>query len=131
VNHPSIASRVGPELRAALDRVDQRGIEVLRELLDDLQARPAVSAAQVIERWNEQPERKQHLAALVGNDGLVADAKAGAEELLGAMAKLVAASDEKRFEELRAKSEFGSLTAAELQEFQKLTQRPRPRDESR
>jgi DNA primase len=125
VNYPSTAAQVGAELRSALDRLDQRGIEILRELLDDLRVHPAVSSAQLIERWNHQPERKQQLAALVENDALVSDPKARAEELLGALAKLVEKSDAVRFEELRAKSEFGALSPVELQEFQKLTVRPR------
>ncbi|MGH8308735.1 MAG: hypothetical protein ACRETX_02945, partial [Steroidobacteraceae bacterium] len=126
VNHPSIAASVGPELRAALDRVDQRGIDVLRQLLDDLRARPAVSSGQLIERWNEQPERKQQLSALVESDALVPDPRARTDELVGALAKLIEASDAKRFEELRAKSEFGALSEAELKEFQRLTIKARP-----
>jgi DNA primase len=131
VNSPSLAREVTPELRAALDRVELPGSEVLRDLIDDLKARPAVSSGQVIERWNEHPERKKHLAALVGNDAPVDDAKARTDELMGALSKLVAASDEKRFEELRSKSEVGALTSAELVEFQSLTRRPRASDASR
>ncbi|MGQ0835144.1 MAG: DNA primase [Gammaproteobacteria bacterium] len=126
VNHPSIAASVGPELRAALDRVDQRGIDVLRQLLDDLRARPAVSSGQLIERWNEQPERKQQLSALVESDALVPDPRARTDELVGALEKLIEASDAKRFEELRAKSELGTLSEAELKEFQRLTIKARP-----
>ncbi len=128
VNQPSIVREVSADLRAALDRVEQPGSDVLRELIDDLQAHPAVSSGQVVERWNDNPERKKQLAALVGNDALVDDAKARTEELLGALAKLVAASDERRFDELRSKSELGALTAAELVEFQALTRRPRQSD---
>jgi DNA primase len=125
VNYPPIASHVSLEMRAALDRVDQRGSDVLRELLDDLAERPAVSAGQLIERWNEQPERKAQLAALVESEALMADPKARADELIGALSKLIEASDASRFEELRAKSEFGALSASEMQEFQRLTIRPR------
>jgi DNA primase len=131
VNSPTLAREVTVEMRAALDRVELPGSDVLRDLIDDLKARPAVSSGQVIERWNEHPDRKKHLAALVGNDSAVDDAKARTDELLGAISKLVAASDEKRFEELRSKSEVGALTASELLEFQALTRRPRVSDASR
>src|SRR5262245_55534806 len=48
---PAIAAGVGSDERAGLDRLEEPGVALLRELLDNLSAEPAQSPAQVIERW--------------------------------------------------------------------------------
>jgi DNA primase len=55
---PATAARVTAKERADLDRLHEPGIELLRELIDDLKRAPAQISAQVIERWADKPERE-------------------------------------------------------------------------
>jgi DNA primase len=124
INRPSIARDVGADLRTELNRIDERGAQLLRDLVDDLLARPAVSSAQAVERWNDDLKRKDYLASLVVGEALQDD-EAWRAEFLGAITKLIAASDQKRFEELESKGLQG-LSADERLEYQQLMRRPRP-----
>src|SRR5262249_58441984 len=87
VSYPVIALEVGPEERAALDASEEPGIELLRELIDNLRAQPAQNSAQVIERWAGRPGG-QSLEKLLQREHIVADAVAAAGELHAALRKL-------------------------------------------
>jgi DNA primase len=124
---PSIALEVSDPERARLDECEERGIEVLRELLDNLRSQPAKNSAQVIERWAGKPGADS-LEKLLQHEHIVADAVAAAAELHAALAKLADRVASKRFEALMAKSRKARLEPDELQEFQRLMLLQAPRD---
>src|SRR3984885_840708 len=70
VQFPAVAAKVSAQERADLERVHEHGIEVLRELIDDLQRSPAQLPAQVIERWHDRPERES-LEKLLQHDEVI------------------------------------------------------------
>jgi len=121
---PAIAAAVTTEQFESLAAVDERGIELLRELLGSLRSYPAQSAGQVIQRFEGRPEQ-DHLSRLLHKEDLIQTAAQAAEELNAAMAKLVEATDEKRFKELSAIAGWGpdAMTEDQRLEFKRLTMR--------
>jgi DNA primase len=88
LHFPAIAARLSAVDRQALDAVDEPGIEVLRELLDALQAQPALHTAQLLERWRDQP-LGERLARLAAERSLLGEEKAAGDEMITAVQKLV------------------------------------------
>ncbi len=88
LHFPSSASRISAAQRAQLAQVDAPGVDVLKLLLDDLDARPATNAGQVLERWRDTPigERLSRLAAA---EIITPDALAAGNELATAVQKLL------------------------------------------
>ena len=121
---PAIAAAITTEQFESLSTVDERGIELLRELLQSLRSYPAQSAGQVIQRFEGRPEQ-EHLSKLLHKEDLIQSAAQAAEELNAALAKLVGASDEARFKELSAVAEWGpdAMTEEQRLEFKQLTMR--------
>ena len=127
LRYPVIAQAVSAAERAGLDRIEEAGIELLRELLDNLHAQPAQSAGQVIQRWEGRPEQES-LVRLLQKEDVISDAAAAAGELRAALVKLGELADEKLFEALRIKaatSGMDALDASELLEFKRLASRRR------
>jgi hypothetical protein len=122
---PSIAGHVSESERAGLNGSEEPGVELLRELLDNLRTSPATSAAQVVERWADKPDG-EHLSKLLQREELVADAGAAASELKAALVGLAAAADKQRLAALEAKSRTTRLSAEEMIEFQRLIMRKAP-----
>jgi DNA primase len=124
---PAIAGDVTNEERAGLDRVEEAGIDLLRELLDNLRAQPAQSSGQVIQRWADRPEQES-LVKLLQRDDVITDAATAAGELRGALLKLAELADTRRFEALNARisqSGMDALNESERIEFTRLvTRRP-------
>jgi DNA primase DnaG DnaB-binding len=127
---PATAARVSAKERADLDRLHEPGIELLRELIDDLQRAPAQISAQVIERWADKPERES-LEKLMQKEEVLTNAAAAGSELHAALVKLGELADTQRLQELEAKSRSAALNASELLEFQRLTTSPPAGDASR
>jgi DNA primase len=121
--YPAIATQVTSTERAALDRLSEPGIELLRELIDNLSAAPAQLPAQVIERWADRPEGES-LQKLLQKEEVITEASAAAEELRAALTKLARLADTQRLQALQEKSRAGPLDAAEKLEFQRLMLRP-------
>jgi DNA primase len=119
VSYPAIALEVGEPERAALDACEEPGIELLRELIDNLQAQPARTSAQVIERWADRPGGEA-LQKLLQREHIVADAVAAAGELHAALGKLADRVVARRLEALEEKSRSTRLEPEELLEFQRL-----------
>ncbi len=122
---PAIAGNVSDEDRVRLEHVEEAGIELLRELLDDLRAHPAQVPAQVVERWTERPEQES-LIRLLQKEDVLSDAASAAAELMAALGKLGELADERRFEVLKARvaaSGMDGLDATELLEFKRLATR--------
>jgi hypothetical protein len=115
------------EERSGLDRVEEAGIDLLRELLDNLRAQPAQSSGQVIQRWADRPEQES-LVKLLQKDDVITDAATAAGELRGALLKLAELADTRRFEALNARisqSGMDALNESERIEFTRLvTRRP-------
>jgi DNA primase len=127
VSYPPIALEVSEEERAALDACEEPGIELLRELIDNLRAQPAQNSAQVIERWSGKPGGDS-LEKLLQREQIVADAVAAAGELRAALGKLADLVIGRRLEALEEKSRSTRLEPEELLEFQRLMLHRVPRD---
>jgi DNA primase len=119
VRFPAIAVEVTADEREALQACEEPGIELLRDLLDDLRERPVQIAAQVIERWADKPGGDV-LQKLLQREEIVTDAGGAAGELRGALVKLAATVAERRLEALEDKSRRSRLEPEELKEFQEL-----------
>jgi DNA primase len=119
VSYPGIAVEISDVERAALEACEERGIELLRDLIDNLRLQPARSSAQVIERWADKPDGDS-LQKLLQREHIVADAVQAAGELHATLAKLAHRVVEKRLEALERKSRSVRLEPEELQEFQRL-----------
>jgi DNA primase len=122
---PAIGQAVSAQERAGLDRVDEAGIELLRELLDNLRAQPAQSSGQIIQRWEGRPEQES-LVRLLQKEEVINDAAAAAGELKAALVKLGELADEKLFEALKTKAStlgMDALDSSELLEFKRLATR--------
>jgi hypothetical protein len=127
VSYPAIALEVSDEERAALNACEEPGIELLRELIDNLRTQPARTAAQVIERWSGKPGGDS-LEKLLQREQIVADAVAAAGELRAALGKLADLVVARRLEALEEKSRSTRLEPEELLEFQRLMLHRVPRD---
>ncbi|HEX5459863.1 MAG TPA: DNA primase [Steroidobacteraceae bacterium] len=123
VSFPAIAGSITAGERACLDEAEEKGIHVLREMLDDLIARPLSFSAQVLERWADRSESKRLAELLLKGEEILGDAQAAALELKAALAKLADQAVEHRLaaleERIRAAG-LGGLSAEERQEFQEL-----------
>ena len=127
LHFPAIAPEVTAAERAGLDASEEPGAALLRELLDDLRARPAQIPAQVIQRWAGHKD-SETLQKLLGREEVITGAAAAAEELRAALLKLADQAAGRRLEALEAKSRSGSLAADEIEEFQRLIERLSHRD---
>jgi DNA primase len=123
VQFPATAARVSVQERAGLERVQEHGIELLRELIDDLKRAPAQLPAQVIERWHDRPERES-LEKLLQQDEVITTVPAAAAELRAALTRLGELANSRRLQELELKSRSAQLDDKELQEFHTLTSTP-------
>jgi DNA primase len=112
LHFPSIAARVKDQDRNGLDAVTEPGIEVLRELLDALQAQPALHAAQLLERWRDQP-LGERLARLAAEASMLEDEQAAGDELVNAVRELARAAGEAELTGLIEREQQGQLTSAE------------------
>jgi DNA primase len=122
VRFPPIAGSISAAERAGLNTCDEAGIDLLRELLDDLRVRPLSVPAQVLERWADR-SGGEHLGRLLEREEVLGDAQAAALELKAALVKLAEQAVEHRLEALEAKSRTARLDANELEEFQDLMRR--------
>ncbi len=125
VRFPAAAGSVTDAERAGLDACEEPGVELLRELLDDLRARPLAICAQVLERWADR-SGGEHLMRLLEREEFLGDALAAALELKAALGKLGDQAIERRLEALEAKIQaagLAGLSAEERQEFQSLITR--------
>jgi DNA primase len=119
VRFPAMAQQVTLEERAALEACEEAGVDLLRQLLDDLREHPLQIPAQVIERWADKPGG-DFLPTLLHRDEVVADEAVAAQELHGALAKLADTVSVQRLKVLEEKSRWTRLSPEELKEFQEL-----------
>jgi len=124
LHFPGVAARIGAAERNALDAVTEPGIEVLRELLDALQAQPALHAAQLLERWRDQP-LGQRLARLAAEPSMLEHEQAAGDELLNAVRELGRGAGEAELNGLIAREQQGELSPAERQRLLELLKKVR------
>jgi DNA primase len=124
LHFPGIATRVGAADRNGLDAVAEPGIEVLRELLDALQAQPALHAAQLLERWRDQP-LGERLSRLAAETPMLEDEQAASDELVTAVRELARTASEAELNGLIAKEQQGQLSVAERQRLVDLLKKAR------
>ena len=119
VRFPAIAQQVTVEERERLSACEEPGIDLLRNLLDDLREHPLQIPAQVIQRWADKPGG-DFLPKLLHREEVVADEALAVEELHGALGKLAATVAVQRLKVLEEKSRWTRLGPEELKEFQEL-----------
>ena len=122
LHFPAIARQISAAERERLQDCTERGIEHLRELLDDLRDRPAELSAQVIERWAGKPV-VEHFQRLLARPGMLADAEAALLELKAVLGKLVRQETERRIRALEERS--ATLSAQDLEELRRLLEQRR------
>ena len=127
LHYPAIAAEVSLAERAGLDASEEPGIDLLRDLLDNLREHPAQIPAQVIQRWSGRPGGEA-LQKLLERAEVITDAAAAAGELRGALERLADLAAGRRLEALETKSRAGGLTQHELEEFQQLIKKMGHRD---
>ena len=121
LHYPAIAGEVSLAERSGLEASEEPGIELLRDLLDNLREQPAEIPAQLIQRWSGRPGGEA-LQKLLEREEVITDAAAAAGELRGALLKLADLAAGRRLEALETKSRSGTLSVSELEEFQRLIQ---------
>ncbi|HTP61632.1 MAG TPA: DNA primase, partial [Burkholderiales bacterium] len=124
LHFPATAARVGAAERNGLDAVTEPGVEVLRELLDMLQAQPALHAAQLLERWRDQP-LGERLARLAAEASMLEEEQAAGDELLHAVRELGRGAGEAELNGLIAREQQGGLSDAERQRMVELLKKVR------
>ena len=122
---PASAQRLTPADRRALDAVDEPGVDILRELLDSLQAQPATTTAQLLERWRDHPAGER-LARLAVSESIVPDERAAGDELLMAVQKLAQAPAGAELDALLAKEQQSGLDGPERDRLVQLLREARP-----
>jgi len=122
LHHPAIALEVTAAERAGLDASNEAGVELLRELLDNLREQPAEIPAQVVQRWAGR-EGEESLQKLLAREPVITGSAAAAGELRAALVKLAEQAAGRRLQALEAKSRAGSLAGSEIEEFQRLIQK--------
>jgi DNA primase len=127
VHHPEVAAEitVPPQLRA----LEQPGIGLLNQLLEQLREEPCSSMAVLLVRWREHPD----FDALdkLSQQEYPADRVAARAELQGALARLIAEYPQQRMQWLLDKQKSGQLAPDERKELQSLLSAPRSADTPR
>ena len=118
LHYPAAAQRL--DTIDPLERVDQAGIAVLRELVAQARSIAAPTTAALLERWRERPEYAR-LAELAARAPLVAGAEVAATELGQAIQKLAAAQGAgRRVDALLEKARESGLNFEEKAELNAL-----------
>jgi DNA primase len=120
LHFPAAADAVSEQQRRDLARLTLPGVDVLRELLEQLRVTPAASAAQTLERWRERAEYRR-FCELAANEPLVPDRAAASAELTQAVARLLAQEPRRRLQVLIEKAHADVLDDSEKLELQALT----------
>ncbi len=124
LHFPALATRIDDGDIAALDSLDEPGIEVLRELLAQLREHPAASTAQVLERWREHP-LGERLAKLAMSESNTPDAEAATQELVNALRRLAQGAAMSELDALIEKEQRSGLEPAERERLRTLLRESR------
>ena len=119
VHHPKAASELAAESRALLEKIDEPGAEILRELVADLTARPCANTGALLERWRDRPEQER-LARLAATESLIRDDIAARQELQTCIARMIDEARRRRLNALLERERDGGLGPTEREELQRL-----------
>jgi DNA primase len=120
LHFPAAASAVSEQQRLELTRMNQPGVAALIALLEQLQASPAATMAQTLERWRDRPEYRR-LCELAASEPLVPDQAAASQELRQAVVRMLDSELRRRLEVLIEKARAHTLDESEKLELQALT----------
>jgi DNA primase len=119
LHHPPAAMKMNVEDLAGVERA---GIDLLRDLLETVQAEPALTTAGLLERWRNHDEGR-HLGKLAAVEMPDDDDFSPAAELADCLRQLAAAGARDRIEFLIEKQRLNQLTDAEKDELRTLGRR--------
>jgi DNA primase len=98
VHYPGIADKVGD--LTALKALDRPGIPLIVQLVEELHDQPCDKTAVLLERWRGRPD-VGHLEKLAAMELHIADQAGAAQELLGALQRLLEEDEtQRRYTEL-------------------------------
>jgi len=120
LHSPALAESI--EEPKTLSQIDQPGIGLLVDLLENLKSDPTLNTAALLERWRDKDEGK-HLAKLATWQSPLNDLDSLQQEFLGAIDRLQAKHLSARTDTLLARSNQGSLSPDEKAELQSLLSR--------
>lgn len=119
--HPPLAMLVtDPQ---SLSQIDQPGIGLLIDLLENIKSNPTLTTAAILERWRHAREG-QHLAKLATWQPSLNDPESLQHEFLGSIERMQEQHRTARTQSLLAKSTTGGLNSDEKRELQRLLSRP-------
>ena len=121
LNHPEAGQKLDVEKLAGVTRA---GTDLLRELIETVQAEPNMTTAGILERWRNREEGRHlgKLAAVEVPDDEDFDASAELEQSLD---QLAAFRQHERVDNLIKKEKFSSLSEAERAELREHRRRPK------
>jgi DNA primase len=114
VHYPRIADKVRDV--TALASLDRPGISLIVRLVEELHDQPCDKMAVLLERWRGRPD-VEHLEKLARMELLIADEAAAAQELLGALERLLKEEEsQRRYDELVSRhKQDGSASGPETE----------------
>jgi DNA primase len=118
LNNPDAADKLDVEQLAGVSRP---GTELLRDLIETVQAEPTMTTARLLERWRSHEEGR-HLGKLAAVELPVSDDFDASAELEQCIAQLALAGKRDRVDFLIEKERLNSLSDAERSELRQLGQ---------
>ena len=116
LHHPSAANELDVERLAGVSRP---GVDLLRDLIEMLQAEPTLTTAGLLERWRSHDEGR-HLGKLAAVELPELEEFDPVPELAACMHQLAQAGARDRIQFLIEKERLGSLSDAEKSELRLL-----------
>lgn len=116
LHHPEAAKNLNIEELAGVARP---GVDLLRDLIETVQAEPILTTAGLLERWRNHEEGR-HLGKLAAIEIPQSEDFDTAAELGACLQQLAAAGARDRVESLIEKERLGALSAAEKEELRTL-----------
>src|SRR5271170_7398550 len=120
LHFPAAARELPATLWEPLEQLEQPGIAVLREMLQDQSEQPGTTTGQILERWRDRPEFER-LSELAAAPILVTDTGAAVRELSNAISRLLDEQLRRRMDQLIEKAREGTVSAEERSELQVLS----------
>ena len=120
LNNPQAADKLDVEKLAG---VSKPGTDLLRDLIETVQAEPTMTTARLLERWRTHEEGR-HLGKLAAVELPGEDDFDAAAELAQCIAQLALAGKRERVDFLIEKEKLGNLSELERSELRELGQRP-------
>ncbi len=116
---PGTAAHISAQDRSRLDEIADKGVDVLRELLDALHERPAATTAQLLERWRDTPIGAR-LDRLAMEPLVLEDAQMLVGELVSIVRHLALVPLQAELEVLHEQAKVRTLSQPETQRLNEL-----------